>query len=320
MEFDRLIRHYVSAGKAEEDETFQNGYYPIFVVLESCVVAFLWLGYAVALGGAGWTTTWGGLDSIFPGKTLVATHSDCQSRRWEAWRWLTYQWTHAGLAHAGLNCLWNLVVGIPLEGFHGHARTALVFNLGTFAGAMFHMVYSAHPSLAGCSSGSYSLMGMHMGDLFLNWSETRYRIPKLVVLLVLVAVDILGMQLMGHSSTSYAAHIGGYTTGLCAGAVLGRNLVVRRHERVVQVILTLIFLGSIIFALCWISQWAPRSLKDPTPWCWARQVMNSTFFGDFNYHCVRCPDQACINMWSGSEDMHQVDWQLCGDIGWGYSG
>jgi hypothetical protein len=45
------------------------------------------------------------------------------------------------------------------------------------------------------------------------------------------------------------------------------------------------------------TQWPPRTLRDSTPWCWARWVREDKDSGSSqaaSHRCVRCGDQACI--------------------------
>lgn len=241
-----------------------------------------------------------------------------------AGRWQSYQYTHGSLTHIGMNVLLTLVAGIPLEGFYGPIRLCILFNVGVIFGGLFHMVYSAHTiQLVGMSAGCYALLGVHMGDLFLNWSQIRFRKPKLFCLLVLIGLDILNIELtQGKGTTSYPAHLGGYILGLSLGIVIGRNLQIRLYEVAVQVFMALACLGLLIFALVWIAQWPPRTLKDLTPWCWARQIASPSIFRDMQYHCARCGSQDCINyVTNKSLAIYSVDWDLCGSTyGWGFSG
>eukprot|EP00933_Yihiella_yeosuensis_P023206 TRINITY_DN18099_c0_g1_i3.p1 TRINITY_DN18099_c0_g1~~TRINITY_DN18099_c0_g1_i3.p1 ORF type:complete len:204 (-),score=14.55 TRINITY_DN18099_c0_g1_i3:152-679(-) len=173
------------------------------------------------------------------------------------------------------------------------------------------------------SAGCYALIGMHLGDLFLNWHQTRYRKPKLVILVLLIAFDLLNVYLSttaGETSTSHSAHLGGYSIGLILGILLGRNLVVKWWERCLQAFLVGLACGLFAFCVAWNATWPPRTMWDMTPWCWARQVYNQSVFGDVAYHCVRCQDQSCIDEFSGMRYVEKVSFRMCDSTyGWKYS-
>merc|ERR1712039_107477 len=166
-------------------------------------------------------------------------------------------------------------------------------------------------------------MGMHMGDLVMNWRQRRYRRPTLLLLLALATFDLLNASSMtGSLSTgetvSHAAHFGGYVAGLLACIWLGRVLVVYRRGRVLQVLTVVLGICLITFCLWWGQQWPPRDIWDEVEWCWSRQVYNPSDFSDFNWHCVRCFSEACIKRWSAFEHHHVSQWE-CGKIGWTYT-
>mmetsp|Transcript_118893 Transcript_118893/g.380968 ORF Transcript_118893/g.380968 Transcript_118893/m.380968 type:complete len:258 (-) Transcript_118893:156-929(-) len=193
-----------------------------------------------------WLSSLAGLDSFWPGQTWMVIHTDCQDLRSELWRWWTYQFTHASLSHVLLNCLLTLIVGAPLEGFHGHLRIAAVFNVGVLAGATCQALASPHTvAMVGMSGGLYALIGswlwrartglirihhsgraarmpsdllfsrgMHVADLLINWRQTSYRYVKAVVVLFTSLADLLRVRLStGETNTSEAAHFGGYLAG-----------------------------------------------------------------------------------------------------------
>merc|ERR1719401_546484 len=111
-----------------------------------------------------------------PGWTdLRLAGSACEDYRPQAWRWLTYQFTHGGALHALMNAFMLAMLGVPLEGLHGHLRILLMFNCGVLGGAASHVINDAHRPLVGCSGGVYALIGVHVAELAMNWSEKRFR-------------------------------------------------------------------------------------------------------------------------------------------------
>ncbi|CAE7385100.1 rom-1 [Symbiodinium natans] len=195
-----------------------------------------------------------------------------------------------------MNTLVTVFAGIPLEGLHGWKRTAFIFEASVLCGALWHMTFRPHDaSLVGMSAGCYALMAMHMADVVMNWAQHRWRFPRVLLLVVMIVLDVgAGMMAKPDDVTGHAAHFGGYLSGLIFGVFFVRNKKVTRCEQVLKVVMLLIGLGCLGFCFYRISSWAPRSLwDDGVPWCWARQAYSYTYFGDQEWHCLRCPDDAC---------------------------
>jgi rhomboid-related protein 1/2/3 len=291
---------------------------PFFIVAQSLGVLLVWLLLAIMTPGKeGVLDSKAGLDSMWPGRTDFLVHVDCEDHRSEVWRWLTYQFTHVGLRHAGMNAALTLLLGISLEGFHGHLATMACYNVGVASGALSHAVSNCHTRLVGMSGGVYALMGMHVGELVLNWRQMRYRLVKLLVLGALTAADLANSLLLHGGSVSHATHLGGFLAGLSIAILFGRNLKVHWYERVLQAVVAVASIAAVGFAIVWLLQWAPRTIWEPTPWCWARQVADRNAFGNTEWHCVRCHSQACIERWSATGHIATVDHNAC--PGWAFT-
>eukprot|EP00930_Biecheleria_cincta_P060669 TRINITY_DN4628_c0_g2_i1.p1 TRINITY_DN4628_c0_g2~~TRINITY_DN4628_c0_g2_i1.p1 ORF type:complete len:468 (+),score=60.88 TRINITY_DN4628_c0_g2_i1:142-1545(+) len=327
VDFQDLVAAMDAEVEGEQAERMLAQYRPIYILAQTCLCIGLWAGGAISTASQAGDmskilTSFGGLETLIPGRTMLFNHSDCNNHTWEMWRWLTYQWTHGNFAHIAMNSLLCLLLGVPLEGFHGHWRIIVIFNVSVVGGGWSHMVSRIHDSgLVGMSAGCYSLLGIHMADLAMNWSQNRWRKPKLLVLLLLAALDVSVYYFSTPDSpTGHSAHVGGYVTGLIVGILLVRNLKVKRWERNLQRAVK--FFGFILLAFCivWIALWPPRTIWDPKPWCWGRQVFSSLTFGDLRWHCVRCHEQSCIDQWTAAggngEFVSRVNFQKCYDEGW----
>lgn len=292
---------------------------PIFVGLQAFLCFGLWLTFAIWKPSSSFLGSSGGLENIFSSQTTVVFHRDCESHQWEAWRWFTYQWTHGTFMHVLMNCLLLVLAGVPLEGFHGGLRLLAIFNVSVVGGALAHMITNVHSySLIGCSAGCYGLLAMHFADLAMNWQQVRYRKVKLFVLISLIGLDILNVQLSmrntensGSGTTAYSAHVGGAISGFIAGIALCRDLKVRRCEQIARVVALITWFGLVAFCFWWMTLWAPRSIMDPIPWCWARQAYDPAIFRDSLWHCVRCADQACIERFSAARQITSVNYKSC---------
>mmetsp|Transcript_166345 Transcript_166345/g.528490 ORF Transcript_166345/g.528490 Transcript_166345/m.528490 type:complete len:206 (-) Transcript_166345:119-736(-) len=197
---------------------------------------------------------------------------------------------------------------------------ACMFNIGVFGGACSYFVSDIHGQVVGMSGGCYALQAMHLSDLVINWRERRFPRAKMCFLMLLILVETMESVFLssGSGRTSHAAHIGGYAAGLLIGVLMGRSLASPRYERALRA-LALLF-GFLVAASCvaWSQTWPPREIWEEVRWCWARQVRNSTFFGDNAWHCIRCSNAACIERWSAhQQQLHDVDARMCAAVhGW----
>jgi membrane associated rhomboid family serine protease len=289
---------------------------PQFTIFQILSTLILWLVFYMKDGAAV-----SGLDSLSPGWSLLKLNDSCVSYRGEIWRWLLYQFSHGPPSHIAMNVAYVLILGLPLEGFHGTSRMFIMFNVGILGGAFSWMVFNPHVPVVGMSGGCYSLLGMHLADLVMNWAENPNRKKKLTFLLTLATLDVLNGLSTISSHTSHAAHSGGYLAGLMIGIVYGRNLRVTESERQFSK-LTLIF--GLLLSICCIAwgMWdrAPMSVQEQVRYCWAGMIYNTTEFGDRDWHCVRCHSDECVARWAQAEPDQFTSVQdsprLCSRVGW----
>lgn len=310
-------------GPDSDDEAYVTRQHkPFFVLGQVLICAALWL-----IPNEGKQLS--GLDALAPGQTDLRIMWDCIDHRPEIWRWLTYQFTHGNSAHVSSNCLMMLIFGIQLEGVHGAMRMALMFNVGTFGGACCCFTNAVHTRVVGMSGGCYALIGIHIGDAIMNWTEEsraaehfkksglsehgaemvqhawkRMFFPpwlKLTIIFVWVAIDVSLAFLSASSNVSHAAHFGGAIAGFLICVVVGKNVVVRGYER--EMMFVALVIGSILalFAFIWLLTSPMRSIFEDANWCWTRQVINATLFNDMNPHCVRCDGQSCVARWVATQ-------------------
>jgi rhomboid-related protein 1/2/3 len=311
----------------------QRQYWPIFTLVQCIFCFFLWLVTSLRDG-----TVEAGLDSIWPGKTDLTVQWDCVDYRLEVWRWWTYQYTHVGFLHVAMNCIMTILFGISLEGVHGSVRMFIMWNIGVFGGACCYFVSDIHTRVVGMSGGVYALMGMHFGDVLMNFDEQRratkhYKdtfsdgvrstvhtkwkkmiIPphwKLLALLVILAIDLVQGFATRSSSTSHSAHFGGFVAGFLVCVVVGQNLVIKNYERVLWVLAVGIGLALAAACVAWGMSWPPQEIFEQVRWCWGRQIANVTAFGNNEWHCVRCADDACIARWARQKYIQAVSDRVC---------
>lgn len=300
---------------------------PIFIVLDTLMVLGPWtVEILLRIGGGGSpepiTQVTVGLENLFPGETELRTSLDCKDYRAQIWRWFTYQFSHVGINHVLCNSVMNILMGVPLERFHGTWRMILMYNAGVIGGAFCFMLIDNHSGVVGMSGGCYALLGMHLANLVMNWAQMKYRWTQIVLLFLLALMDFINVaasKLPGSKDTSFShsVHFGGWVAGGVVSIVIGRNLVVKEFERVLMVVVLAV--GAVLTTICliWGMMWPPRSLLESTGWCWARQVSNYKIFGDTDWHCVRCQDLDCVQRWSQQEYITRVSVSHCEHVvGW----
>mmetsp|Transcript_18398 Transcript_18398/g.52759 ORF Transcript_18398/g.52759 Transcript_18398/m.52759 type:complete len:520 (-) Transcript_18398:180-1739(-) len=325
-----LLFTKVEGGEAQEDVAMKalatGQIVPMFIIGECIVCFFLWCIWAIILSADGRGDMFAqkaGFDSFFEkGTDLRLYGSECENYRPQVWRWLTYQWTHVGAQHVLMNVFLNVMLGIPLEGVHGHLRLAAMFNAGVVGGAFANFWLDGHVAVVGCSGGCYSLIGIHVADLIMNWSQKKFRLPTFVLLAVLITSDVAS-NLASHSEdVSHAAHIGGAFMGLLIGICIGKNMVWKTHERVFFIVAIIFGLAYSIFSLVWLftQDKGPQNIfdvaSDQPGWCWTAQVFNQSFMED-SYQCVSCFSESCVAHWKTCESVLSVDREnICEQIGY----
>jgi len=295
------------SGEAEEDVVAANlrtgQVFPLFVLSECSLCVVLWVLSAGLEHTLNRAVVVAGLDSLWRGGTdLRFWGPRCEDHRFHAWRWLTYQFTHASLAHVMTNAFDCLMLGIPLEGMHGHLRMLVMFNAGVAGGALCAMVADTHSSIIGCSGGIFSLIGIHFADLLMNWRERKFRVPTLLLLIGLVLMIVfLGLQ-SPAGRVSHSAHVGGGITGLLVGVAAGRNLKVRAHQTWLLRAAWPLGIALLVFCLAWHFAQAesPRSIWEVAAgergWCWCAKMLNVSV-SPLAYRCIRCGTPECVAVW-----------------------
>lgn len=299
-------------GEAQEDKAMKNFRLPFFIIIQ-CSVAFLvwFVGAAMMKREGSFFGQFAGLDTIVPDATTLKLTHDCEDYRFEIWRWFLYQFSHVGVSHVGMNCVLNVILGSPLDMFHGSGRLALMFNIGVFGGACAYVVSDAHNTVVGMSGGCYALFGIHYADLVLNWNKKKFRYPQLIVLLALVIVDLLNYFFMASENTSNAAHFGGAIAGFMIGINFAVDLKETKIEKYAKWFFLIAGIALVAFCVIWdASHWPPSNIWESDGFCWVRFVYNPVFTGD-EWKCVACGDQACIAQWGAEEHVREASHSFC---------
>lgn len=278
--------------------------YPIFICVQTTVCFLLWLGFALrdaGKNGVPLVKTLGGLDSIWPGQTSILLTNDCEDFRPQIWRWWSYQFSHVGLSHIGTNVAVNLLLGFQLERFHGTLKMFCMYEFGVLGGTLCWFFADCHTPVVGTSGGCFSLIGIRLGDLMMNWAERPMRYVRLAFLTGVILVNFameMAHEQEGGATTSNAAHIGGGLAGLVIGIIFGRNLRASVCENIFKFIVCIVSFILVVICLANGLQWPPQGVFEDAPWCWQRKVSNATIFGNWDWQCVRCHSSHCIGDWS----------------------
>jgi len=226
------------------------------------------------------------------------------------------------LAHIAFNAGLNLVLGVPLEQFHGSLKMFVMYELGVFGGACCYFLADGHNKVVGTSGGCFALIGIRVGDLIMNWNQRPYRYWRLLFLSALVGMEVAVEAMSepeGGVQTSNAAHVGGAAVGLFSGVVIGRNLEREACEWVLQAAFLLLGAAFLVWSLAVGMSWPPQNIFEETPWCWLRQVSNATLFDNWDWQCVKCFSAECIQEWSMQQRIYVVSEGGCDDSGYGFS-
>jgi len=143
----------------------------------------------------------------------------------EWWRLGSALFLHFGLAHLALNMLALWDGGRLVERMFGHARFLAIFFIAGLSGNLLSLIAQGDRAVSGGASGAvFGVYGALLAYLWLERRQLRageFR-PLFLGAALFTAINIgLGFQVTGIDN---AAHIGGLTAGILAGAALASPL------------------------------------------------------------------------------------------------
>lgn len=237
---------------------------PLFIPLITLVEIGMTVYYAVSLGD---NVDEGGPYTMISGVPYSSPLCYCPSRRQEAWRFFSYMFVHNGWTHLISNCIYQLLLGIPLEIVHKWWRVGIVYTLGVLAGSLGHSIFEPRLMLVGASGGGYALIGAHFAAIIRNWDEMmegwNTSIANLICspvvqlpFYILLASCDTGMALyryfaQGVTKTGFAAHFAGLAAGVLVGIPVLKDIDVKPWERVLFYVTIIIYLLLMLFAVLW---------------------------------------------------------------------
>ncbi|XP_022934845.1 RHOMBOID-like protein 1 isoform X1 [Cucurbita moschata] len=134
----------------------------------------------------------------------------------QLWRLVTCNWLHAGVFHLLANMLSLLVIGIRLEQEFGFIRIGLLYVISGFGGSLLSALFIQSNISVGASGALFGLLGGMLSELITNWTIYSNKVPALLTLLVIIAIN-LAVGILPHVDNF--AHIGGFISGFLLGFV-----------------------------------------------------------------------------------------------------
>lgn len=281
---------------------------PFFIIMISIWQVFLFFAYCATTGEeptsssptAGKPYLWFKL--IGDGYSTYSANGDfpiCNDLKVQFWRFWSYQFVHSGTSHLGFNMFLQLILGIPLEMVHGSVRMMFLYEMGVYLGAITCALGDIYTSVVGASGGVYCIIGIHLANLIMNWSEMNRGMFNhwtiFMILSAFVALELYQMETHKSDATSYAAHYGGCFAGVCLGIIFLRNPSLEWHEK--YIILPLAYLAAIFFVIggtAWVfAQWPPEYVfhlefkkYSGRPCCW--QVLRCSGLKEKDFNLFKC--------------------------------
>ncbi|CAK0891990.1 unnamed protein product [Prorocentrum cordatum] len=268
----------------------------------------------------------GGAESMWPGRTALRSHYLCQEGFGISflWRWWSYQFTHGSLAHVTANCFMTLMFGIPLEGWLGTGRMAIMWTLGCLGGACCWALFDPYRTSYGASGGCFSLLGIHIADLLMNWGDRKWRFGTFAMISFICGVESASFWATydpDGGTTAHCVHVGGLAAGLLISVTVGRNEHWKFWEYVCCCIswcLAIGLLGGSFYF--WFENDYPAIANvwdySERPWCWIGKVcigddgtkcpLLKTFptlatgastVEETRQQCVFCATRSCVEGW-----------------------
>uniref|UniRef100_A0A914ENP7 EF-hand domain-containing protein n=1 Tax=Acrobeloides nanus TaxID=290746 RepID=A0A914ENP7_9BILA len=195
--------------------------------------------------------------------------TDNPKHPWEIWRAFTAVFLHANIMHLIGNLSIQILLGIPLELVHKAKRIAPIYFLGALLGHFMFLASKPDTTWAvGASGAVFALVGAHVANTAINWSEMRFQWLRMIfsILIVLRVLDEVAMNFVGFSTgVGHLCHLGGFIGGFLMGIALLRNVRIHRWERVAKIASVAIFILLNAVCICMMIYNSEPKLEDSKP-------------------------------------------------------
>ena len=233
-----------SANCIEANETIRFKV-PYFMILVSLLQSGIFTYFIVQRNKENKLTTY----PACPNELFYSVFTEeCKDNRKNIYMMFSYQLCHAGIAHLAGNVFLQLIFGTPIELMFGSLKTFILYNSGVVGGSIFCFLFNPYTRVLGASAGVYSLFGIHVAHLILNWDDIKdsyvKRWERIFILSGFLCIEIMAST-FNDSNTSHVAHLGGSVVGIFSGIIILDNFQQLYWERVL--IITTKCLSAFIF-------------------------------------------------------------------------
>ncbi len=160
----------------------------------------------------------------------------------EYYRLLTGTFLHGGIFHLLSNCYALYIIGSQIESFYGKKKFILIYLFSAICGSLMSIALSNNASI-GASGAIFGLMGslLYFGYYYRVYIGSTW---KTNILPVIILNLLLGFML---PNIDYFAHIGGLIAGVLISMALGLKYKKNKRDQINGVILSMIFLGFLVY-------------------------------------------------------------------------
>ena len=306
-----LFKHVARAHVLRDARDAPASTWPVFITCVTCVDLAVFFAYVISGsrdGAVGWSHPTGGPESVWLMVVEPAgnTASPCTDLRWQLpYRLLTYGFVHSGLQHLVFNGVVQCAFGIPIEMVHGTGTVAALYGAGVVFGGLVAAAADPYDSLVGASGGVYGLMGVHAGNLFINWRRmhgTRWK--RLFVYVTMLSLDLGSwINAAETAATSHAAHAGGYIGGALLAILVTPGA--GRRVKIVRPFALVAYVAAWVVALALVCRPPPwSSLEAKAPCC--AQLQSCDRVAPRDYGAFSCAGGWKVN-WAGFSEAHGGD-------------
>ena len=160
----------------------------------------------------------------------------------EYYRLITGTFLHGGLFHLLSNCYALYIIGRQIEAFYGKNKFLLIYLFSALCGSMLSITLSDYASV-GASGAIFGLMGalLYFGYYYRVYIGSTWKdnIVPVIVLNLIIGFLVPGIDYFGH--------IGGLIGGVLISMALGLKYKVNKRDRINGSIISIIFLGFLIY-------------------------------------------------------------------------
>jgi membrane associated rhomboid family serine protease len=191
----------------------------------------------------------------------------CTSAKSNTWRLISHQFAHQGMYHIISNTLWLTSYGATLDAIHPLKSVAsfCVFQVAVIVGALYYSYIWPYKGLVGCSAGVYGLIGLLIAHVIVHKdivAPVTYALCSVAVICQFIG-DVVMYFVFYNPDVAYAAHCGGFTTGILLG--LGMSVYHNRTVKwkvMVGTVAGAMFIAFLtFFTVQYIVNWPPKLLK-----------------------------------------------------------